>query len=59
MEEIGTESGLTEVLLEGFRLVLEKEGWTSAELGTIFPKVEDKRAKVSVFPKRKKPRSIA
>lgn len=55
LEQTDREPVKTEVLLEGLRLLLEREGWSTAELETLFPKLEAKRAKVSEFPKRRKP----
>ena len=54
LEETDVDFGLTEVVLEGLKLLLDREGWSAAELGITFPKTEVKRAKVSVFPKRRR-----
>jgi|HubBroStandDraft_4_1064222.scaffolds.fasta_scaffold2673599_1 hypothetical protein len=54
LDENDDEPVLTEVVLEGLRLLLEREGWSAAELGTLFPKSEVKRAKVTAFPKRRR-----
>jgi hypothetical protein len=51
LEKNEADLGLTEVLLEGLRRLLDNEGWLSAELETLFPKLEVKRAKISPFPK--------
>jgi|HubBroStandDraft_1064217.scaffolds.fasta_scaffold134396_2 hypothetical protein len=48
------EPGLTEVIVEALRLLLGSEGWTAIELEQTFPKTELKRAKVSVFSKRRR-----
>lgn len=53
LEENEREPGLTEVVLEGLKLLLDREGGFAAELGIAFPKVEVKRAKVSVISKRR------
>jgi hypothetical protein len=52
------EPGLTEVVLEALRLMLDREGWSATELEQVFPKVEVKRAKISLFPKRGRRRSV-
>jgi hypothetical protein len=54
LDENEDEPVLTEVVLEGLRLLLDREGWPAAELGTLFPKAEVKRAKVTAFPKRRR-----
>ena len=54
LQESDYELGLTEVLLEGLRLLLDREKWPVAELELVFPKTEVKQAKVSVFPKRRR-----
>ena len=60
LEQNEDDLGLTEVMLEGLRLLLAQEAWTPADLGILFPKPEVKRAKVSPFPKRRRsPRSSA
>ena len=51
--------GLTEVILEAPKLLLGNEGWSATELEQVFPKTEEKRAKVSVFPKRRRNRPVA
>lgn len=48
---------LNEVFLDGFQLVLEKEGWAREELAQAFPKREPAVAKVSVLPRRRQPRN--
>ena len=53
LEETGREPGLTEVLLEGLKRLLNADGWSTVELGIAFPKAEPKREKVRVFPKRR------
>lgn len=45
---------LNEVFLEGFRLVLEKEGWARDELARTFPKRAPVVAKVKVIPRRRR-----
>lgn len=45
---------LTEVMLEGFQLVLKREGLSGTELGSIFPELIQSRAKVRVITKRRK-----
>ncbi len=45
---------LNEVFLEGFLLVLEKEGWPREELERVFPKREPAVAKVRVLPRRRR-----
>jgi len=58
LEKNEADLGLTEVVLEGLRLLLDHEGWSAAELGMLFPKPEVRRAKVSPFPRRRgNPRS--
>jgi hypothetical protein len=54
LEETGSEPGLTEVVLEGLKLLLDHEGWAVAELGSVFPKTEVQHAKVSVISKRRR-----
>jgi hypothetical protein len=54
LQEGDSEPLLNEVVLEGLRLLLQREGCTEAELGTVFPKAEVKRAKVTAFPKRRR-----
>lgn len=51
LEESGQEPVLTEVFLEGLRLLLGNSGWSPSEMGIVFPKTEVRRAKVSVFPR--------
>jgi hypothetical protein len=53
-EENEDDLGLTEVVLEALRLLFARDGLSASELGMVFPKVEAKRAKVSVFPKRRR-----
>lgn len=57
LEENDREPLKTEVVLEGLKLLFEREGWSAAELGNLFPKLEARRAKVRVFPRRRKPHS--
>ncbi len=45
---------LNDVVLEGIELLLEKEGWSSAELAQVFPEVEAKSAEVRVFPRKRR-----
>jgi len=52
LEESDREPALTEVLMEGLKLLLDREGWTPTELAHAFPNVEVRRAKVSVFPRK-------
>lgn len=59
LEENEREPGLTEVFLEGLRLLFGREGWSATELGTLFPKVESKRAEISVFRKPRNPRQAS
>lgn len=54
LEESDSQPGLTDLLTEALRLLLESEGWSSAELEQLFPKSERKRAAVQPFPKRKR-----
>jgi len=54
LQESEREPGLTEVMLEGLRLLFDREGLPAAELESVFPKAETKRAKVSVFPKSRR-----
>jgi hypothetical protein len=54
LEESDIEPVLTEVMLEGLKLLLQREGCTEAELGTIFPNTEVRRAKVTAFRKRRR-----
>ena len=53
LDEERPEPGLTELVLEGLKLLLEKEGWSQAELGRVFPKLEIRTATVRVFRKPK------
>jgi hypothetical protein len=48
---------LTEVMSEGFQLVLRSEDWPQTELGAIFPKQKLSRATVRVISKRRRPRT--
>lgn len=52
LEETDREPTLTEVVVEGLKLLLSRDGWTAAELEQIFPKAETRTASVSVFPKK-------
>jgi hypothetical protein len=45
---------LTEVMTEGFQLLLRSEGWTDTELELIFPRTVAHRATVRVISRRKK-----
>jgi len=54
LEESDSEPVLTEVVLEGLRLLFQREGYTEAELGTVFPKPDVKRATVTAFRKRRR-----
>jgi hypothetical protein len=54
LQESDREPGLTEVILEGLRLLLDRDGWPAAELESVFPKPEMKRATVSVFPQSRR-----
>jgi hypothetical protein len=54
LEETENEPVLTEVFLEGFKLLLDREGWSATELGMVFPKTDVKRATVSVFSKKRR-----
>lgn len=45
---------LTEVMVEGFQLLLRRDGLSDADLERIFPKPAQHRAIVRVMPKRKK-----
>ncbi len=45
---------LTEVMAEGFQLLLKREGSSDTELERIFPKQEQLRAKVHIIRKRRK-----
>lgn len=53
-EEGSTKPTLTEVIIEGFQLLLRREGVPDAELERVFPKHEQVRAKVRVITKRRK-----
>jgi len=44
---------LNEVVTEGLKVLFEKEGFSSAELESAFPKRETPRGSLRVFPKRK------
>jgi hypothetical protein len=56
LDEDRPEPGLTEVVLEGLKLLFEKEGWSQTELGRVFPKEEIHTATVRVFSKRRRRR---
>jgi len=46
---------LTEVMLDGFQLVLRREGMSGTELERIFPKLEkSSKAKVQIINRRRK-----
>lgn len=45
---------LTEVMVEGFQMLLKREGLSDTELERLFPEQEQSRAKVHVFRKRRK-----
>ena len=45
---------LTEVMVEGFQVVLKREGVSDSELERVFPKQVQQRATVQVIPKRRK-----
>jgi hypothetical protein len=45
---------LTEVMTEGFQILLKREGWSDVELELIFPKVVRHQASVRVISRRKK-----
>jgi hypothetical protein len=45
---------LTEVMVEGFQMVLRREGVNDTELGRLFPKAERPRATVRVITKRRR-----
>jgi len=53
-EEGSSKPTLTEVMLEGFQLVLKRVGLTDAELEKLFPKQVQRRAAVRVIPKRRR-----
>ena len=53
-EEGSPKPTLTEVIVEGFQLLLRREGFPDAELERAFPKQEPARAKVRVITKRRK-----
>lgn len=53
LDEGAEEPLLNEVVTEGLKVLFEKEGFTSAELGLAFPKREARAATVRVFPKRR------
>lgn len=57
LEEGEREPGLTEVFLEGFRLLLEREGSSPSELEHVFPDLVKHRANVSVFTRKARRRS--
>jgi len=59
MEDGLPEPLLTEAVLEGFQLLLRKEGWSDSELASLFPKGEVRRAKVRVFSKRRRANQTA
>lgn len=42
---------LTEIMTEGFQILLKREGWSDAELELIFPKLVRKEAEVRVISK--------
>jgi len=44
---------LTEVMTQGFRIVLRMEDWTQTELERIFPKQEQHKGTVRVISKRR------
>jgi DNA-binding MarR family transcriptional regulator len=52
LEEGKSEPLLNEVILEGLKMLCEKEGWSPAELERVFPKWEAPATRVKVFPKR-------
>jgi hypothetical protein len=56
LDEDRPEPGLTEVVLEGLKLLFEKEGWSQTELGRVFRKEEIHTATVRVFSKRRRRR---
>jgi hypothetical protein len=60
LDEDRPEPGLTELVLEGLKLLFEKEGWSQAELGRVFLKEEIHAATVRVFskPKRRRPGAL-
>ena len=45
---------LTEVMMEGFQILLRNEGWGDAELELIFPKSARREATVRVITRRRK-----
>jgi hypothetical protein len=45
---------LTEVMVEGFQMLLKREGLSDAELERLFPKQEQRPAKVHVIRRRRK-----
>jgi hypothetical protein len=55
-EEGEVKPTLTDVMLEGFQIVLRKEDWSQTELERIFPKQERPKAIVQVISKRPPPR---
>jgi hypothetical protein len=53
-EEESPKPTLTEAMVEGFQLLLKREGVGGAELERIFPEVVQPRAKVRVITKRRR-----
>lgn len=54
-QENGSEKPtLTEVMVEGFQVVLKQEGASDAELERVFPKQERPKAVIRVITKRRK-----
>ena len=53
-EEGGPKPTLTEVMVEGFQLLLRGEGVSGTELERIFPEVVHPKAKVRVITKRRR-----
>lgn len=45
---------LTEVMVEGFQMVLRREGVPDAELERVFPKEEPRKAAIRMITKRRK-----
>lgn len=59
LEESDCDLTLTQVVLEGLKILLDREGLSASELGMIFPKMQPRRAKISVFPKQRNPHSTS
>ncbi len=56
LTETEEEPMLSEVVLEGLKLLFDREGWSAVELESVFPKREIKKAQVHQFPGRRRAR---